>query len=350
MVPVDLAASGYDPAAMKTAAEELLLRFASLPGVRGVTVSRNGLFSGMESTDAALVDGHAGANDEDNVITDDQVGPNYFSTIGAPIILGREISAQDVSAGSRVAVVNEAFVKFYFKERNPLGHKIYIQDSDQPNQAPYEIIGVVQDVHDHSVRDVVRRRMYAPLTSATLDETDLLNFEIRAVGNPATLSNPIRNAIRELNPGLVVGNIETATELVTDSLAAEVVVAKLSTFFGVLVLTLVCIGLYGVLSYSVASRTREIGLRMALGALRWNVMWMIMREAWLVLAIGLAVGIPAGVAATYLFKAMLFGVNKSDPFSIATAILALIVICVTAAVIPVRRATHVDPMVALRHE
>jgi ABC-type antimicrobial peptide transport system permease subunit len=147
-----------------------------------------------------------------------------------------------------------------------------------------------------------------------------------------------------------VGNIETAAELVTDSLAAQVVVAKLSTFFGVLVLILVCIGLYGVLSYNVASRTREIGLRMALGALRWDVMWMIMRQAWLVLVLGLAVGIPAGVAATHLFKAMLFGVDKSDPFSIATAILALIAICVTAAIVPVRRATHVDPMVALRHE
>jgi predicted permease len=350
MVPVDLAASGYGPAEMSTPAEELLVRLRSLPGVRSATVSCNGLFSGGESTDAALIDDTPAANDGDNVIAEDQVGPNYFSTIGASIILGREITAQDVSAASRVAVVNEAFAKFYFNERNPLGHKIYIQDSDQPNQAPYEIVGVVRDVHDHSVRGAVRRRMYAPLTTAILDQTDILNFEIRAVGNPAMLIHSVRAVIRGLNPDLVVGNIETATGLVTDSLSTQVVVANLSTFFGVLVLILVCVGLYGIMSFNVAARTREIGLRMALGALRWNLIWMVMREAWLVLVIGLAVGIPVGIAASQLFKAMLFGVNKSDPFSIATAILALMVICVTAAVVPVRRATHVDPMVALRHE
>jgi putative ABC transport system permease protein len=350
LVPIDLFASGYKGPAIQNATQELLLQFARLPGARSVTASYNGLFSGSESADTIKIDGASSEDQKDNVVTDDGIGPNYFGTIGAPVVLGREITQQDFSTAARVAVVNETFTKFYFKDRNPLGHKISIEDSDHPDRPPYEIVGVARDVHDHGVRDVVPRRMYAPITSATFDDSDTINFEIRAVGNPKMLIKSVRSAIRTLNPDLVVGDIETAGELVNDTLTSQVVVAKLSTCFGVLVLVLVCVGLYGSMSYNVASRTKEIGLRMALGAPRGNLVWMVMRETWLVLIIGLAVGIPVGIAASHLFKALLFGVSKSDPFSIAAAILALLAISVTAAIIPIRRATHVDPMVSLRHE
>ncbi len=350
LVPIDLVASGYNGPASRNVTQELLRQFASLPGVRSVTASYNGLFSGSESADVVHIDGVSSENQKDDVITEDGVGPNYFDTIGTPIILGRDITPQDFSMAAHIAVVNETFAKFYFRERNPLGHKIAIQDSDHPDRPPYEIVGVARDVRDHSVRDAVRRRMYAPITSADFAENDTVNFEIRAVGNPEMLIHSVRSAMRSLNPDLVVSDIETAGELVNDTLTSQAVVAKLSAFFGVLVLILVCVGLYGSMAYNVASRTKEIGLRMALGAPRRDLIWMVMREAWLVLATGLVVGIPAGIAATHLFKAMLFGVTKSDPFSIASAVLALIAICVTAAIGPVRRATHVDPMIALRHE
>jgi predicted permease len=350
LVPMDLVASGYNGPAIPNVTQDLLRQFAILPGVRGVTASYNGLFSGSESADVVHIDGVSSENQKDNVVTEDGVGPNYFGTIGAPIILGRDITPQDFSMAAHVAVVNETFAKFYFPERSPLGHKIAIQDSDHPDRPPYEIVGVARDVHDHSVRDAVRRRMYAPLTSANFAESDTVNFEIRAVGNPQMLINSVRSAMRALNPDLVVSDIETAGELVNHTLTSQALVAKLYAFFGVLVLILVCVGLYGSMAYNVAARTREIALRMALGAPRSNLIWMVVREAWLVLAIGLSVGLPVGIAATHLFKAMLFGVGKSDPFSIASAILALIAVCVTAAIVPVRRATHVDPMVALRHE
>lgn len=350
LVPVDLFSGGYRGPAMQNATRELLLRFTSLPGVRSVTASSNGLFSGSESSDTVRVEGAFLNNQMDSETADDEVGPDYFRTIGAPIVLGRDITQQDFYAAARVAVVNESFANFYLGGQNPIGRMVHIQDSSRPDQPPYQIVGVARDVHDHSVRDAVRRRFYAPLTSATFDEPDLLNFEIRALGNPEMLINSVRGAIRAVNPDLVVGRIETAGALVTDTLSSQVLVAKLSSFFGVLVLILVCVGLYGSMAFNVAARTKEIGLRMALGAPRGALIWMVMREAWLVLVIGLAVGIPLGVTATRLFRTMLFGVGKSDPLSISSAVLALVAICVTAAIVPVRRATRVDPMSALRYE
>ena len=345
---VDILESGYRGAAIQNMTRELIDRFAALPGVRSVTVSSNGLFSGDESSDAIRVDGVASANQLDNVTADDEVGPSYFSTIGDPIVLGREISSEDLVRAAHVAVVNETFAKFYFGGRNPIGHKITIQDSQHPDT--FQIVGVARDVHDHSVRDAVRRRMYAPLTSAGFDDLGAYNFEIRAVGDSHVLVNSIRTTIRNLNPDLVVDNIKTASELVTDTLSSQVLMAELSTFFGGLVLVLVCVGLYGSMTYAVAMRTREIGVRMALGAPREGLIWMVTREACTEVAVGGPIGIAAAIAATRLFKAMLFGLSETDTLSIASTILALAGVCLAAAIVPVHRAMRVDPIRALRHE
>ena len=345
---VDILESGYRGAAIQNMTRELIDRFAALPGVRSVTVSSNGLFSGDESSDAIRVDGVASANQLDNVTADDEVGPSYFSTIGDPIVLGREISSEDLVRAAHVAVVNETFAKFYFGGRNPIGHKITIQDSQHPDT--FQIVGVARDVHDHSVRDAVRRRMYAPLTSASFDDLGAYNFEIRAVGDSHVLVNSIRTTIRNLNPDLVVDNIKTASELVTNTLSSQVLMAELSTFFGGLVLVLVCVGLYGSMTYAVAMRTREIGVRMALGAPREGLIWMVTREACTEVAVGGPIGIAAAIVATRLFKAMLFGLSETDTLSIASTILALAGVCLAAAIVPVHRAMRVDPIRALRHE
>lgn len=345
---VDVLASGYKGAAVQNMTRELLDRLANLPGVRSVSCSSNGLFSGDESSDAILIDGVASTNQQDGVIADDEVGPNYFSTIGVPILLGREIDAKDLALAAQVAVVNETFAKFYFGARNPLGHKVTIQDSEHPET--FDIVGVARDVRDHHIRDAVRRRMYAPLTSSSFDDIGAYNFEIRAVGNPEMLLNSVRTAIRNVNPDLAVDNIKTAGELVTDTLASQALVAELSAFFGGLVLLLVCVGLYGSMAYNVASRTREIGVRMALGAPREGLIWMVTREACLELAIGSALGIAAAIAATHLFKAMLFGLSEADPLSMTLAVLAVAGVSLAAAIVPVRRAMRVDPIVALRYE
>ena len=192
--------------------------------------------------------------------------------------------------------------------------------------------------------------MYAPLTSAGFDDLGAYNFEIRAVGNSHVLVNSIRTTIRNLNPDLAVDNIKTASELVTDTLSSQVLMAELSTFFGGLVLVLVCVGLYGSMTYGVARRTREIGVRMALGAPREGLIWMVTREACTEVVIGGPIGIAAAIAATRLFKAMLFGLSETDPLSIASTILALAGVCLAAAIVPVQRAMRVDPIRALRHE
>jgi len=347
---VDFLQSGYKGAAVQNGLRELLDRLATLPGVRSVSASSNGLFSGDESSDAILIDGVAPANQQDNATADDEVGPNYFSTVGVPIILGREITQQDFLTAAHVAVVNETFAKFYFEERNPIGHKISIVDSDHPGQPPSEIVGVARGIHDHSVRDAVRRRMYAPLTSATFDELGAYNFEVRAVGDPQALLNSVRSTIQNLNSDLVVSDIRTAGELVSDTLASQALVAKLAAFFGALVLVLVCVGLYGSMAYSVAGRTREIGVRIALGAPREGLIWMVTHEVCVELAVGSVAGIFLAIAAARLFKAMLFGLSETDPLSIGLAFLALTGVCLAAAIVPVRRALRVDPIMALRYE
>lgn len=348
LVRVDLGASGYKGDAIQAATQELLDRFAALPGVKGVTASTNGLYSGSESEDVIRLDGAVPANgDKDSA--DDEIGPNYFSTIGVPMVMGREITPQDFSRRARVAVVNETFAKTYFANRNPLGHSVGIQDSEHPNTPPYEIIGVAKDVRDHNVRKPAKRRLYAPLSAGGFDQTGAINFEIRAE-NPRALVDTVRKAVLSLLTEMMMDDPETANDLIGDTLASQVMAARLSALFGGLVLVLVCIGLYGSMAYNVAMRTKEIGLRMALGIPRAAVLWMVAREAWLVLAIGALVGVPLGIAGSRIFQSMLFEVGSSDPPSIGWAILLLVGVCLAAAIAPARRAMRVDPMVALRYE
>src|SRR5690348_4510660 len=347
---LDLLTSGYKRPEVLNETRKLLGDLASLPGVRSVTASSNGLFSGDESSDDIRVEGFTPAKEGDLHTADDEVGPNYFSTIGVPIVLGREINQQDFQSAARVMVVNESFAKFYFGRQNPLGRKVYIADSDHPGDPPYEIIGVARDVHDHGIRAEVRRRVYAPLSSASFDDSGAPNFEIRAVGNPRALVSSVRARIHAMDPQVIIDDVETAGNLVTDSITSQVLVARLSALFGVLVLALVFVGVYGTLSYRVAGRTREIGVRMALGATRRDVLWMIASESSLMLLVGIVAGMLAGVATTRLFGSMLFGVSAADPVSIAATIVTLAAITLAAAVVPARRAAKVDPMIALRYE
>jgi predicted permease len=348
---VDLFAAGYARGAeFNNATRELLTRLGALPGVRSVSASTNGLFSGSESNDAIRVEGFTAADQKNPDTFDDEVGPNYFSTIGVPIIQGREINQRDYDSGARVLVVNEAFVRFFFGTANPIGRHVVFLDSDHPeHEQPFEIVGLAHDLRDHDIRSGPQRRAYAPLSSAEFDSPGSVNFELRVSGDPAAQIAAIRQQIRSLNPNLR-GDVRTAGELVGDTLQSQVLVAKLSAFFGGLVLLLVCVGLYGSMSYNVAGRIKEIGVRMALGARRWDVVWMVTREACYMLAAGIVAGIPAGILAGRLFQALLYEVGKADPISIAAAIITLLAVAVAAAVIPARRATRVDPMIALRYE
>jgi predicted permease len=277
------------------------------------------------------------------------VGPNYFSTIGIPIIAGREIGPQDTATSAHVAVVNQAFVKRYFSGRDPIGHHVAIDD-EKHRANSIEIVGVARDARDHDLKEKIDPRFYVPFVQGATETNGSVNYELRTSGDPQALIEPVRKAVAGLDANIPISNVDTLEALVTDSLQEQIVVAKLSSLFGGLALLLACIGLYGVMSYSVAGRTREIGIRMALGAKTNDVLWMVLREALIMLTIGVIIGVPLSGAGTRALQSMLFGVGLFDPPSIGSSVFLLLAVGILAAFLPARRATRVDPMIALRYE
>jgi predicted permease len=332
--------------------DELLERLRHLPGATAATFSNNGLFSGSESADGIIVEGYTPSRDRDKVSYDDSVGPDYFATIGDPIIMGRDIGPQDTASATRVCVINETMAHFYFHDTNPIGHHIALDD-EKLRDKPYEIVGVARDVHDHSLREPVHRRFYMPFDQtpvALMGGAFSPNFIVRASGVPSALLDSARKTVHDFDPNLWITHLDTANALIDQSLTDQIAIARLSGLFAALALLLACIGLYGLMSYSVAGRTREIGVRMALGARRGNLVWLVLREAMSMVLVGVAVGIPIAVACSRALRTMLFEVTPVDPLSLLTTAVVLILVASLAAFIPARRATKVDPMVALHYE
>lgn len=348
MARVDPVAAGYKPAQLIDYEREMSARLAAFPGVRSVTASENGLFSGTESADQMKIEGYTPSRDKDRVVYWDQVGANYFHALGIPILAGREFGPQDTPTSLKVAIINESMAKFYFGHANPIGRKMWIDDQEHKDQ-PMEIVGVARDVRDHTLRGPVQRRFYVP-TGQALDAIYAINFEIQTAGKPQDLTEPVRKAFAALDANVPVSRIRTVDELVDSSISKDILVARLSTFFGLLALVLACVGLYGVMSYTVSRRTREIGVRMALGAQRTQVLGMVLNEGLKLVLIGIVLGIPVALLASRVFSSMLFGLSPADPLSMLTVIAVLGSVATLAGLIPARRATKVDPMVALRYE
>ncbi|HZP62381.1 MAG TPA: ABC transporter permease [Terriglobales bacterium] len=350
LVRVDPITAGYDTAdASARLMNDLRDRVGHLPGVRQVTASKLGLFSGSESDAAIRVENVAlPANEEDRQAFFDIVGPDYFSVLGIPVILGREIGAQDTASSPRVAVVNESLAKRFFPGSNPIGRKLWIDDTEHRKQ-PMEVIGVVKNARDHDLTQTPGPRFYPAMTQ--LDEPiGVMQLLIRTAGDPAALTNTVRAELKSYNAGLPITSIHSLDVLVRATISNSIVIAKLSSFFGGLALLLACIGLYGVMSYTVAGRTKEIGLRFALGAQTADVLALVMREALLLVAFGVGVGIPVAMVATRLINSMLFGLKNTDPIAMVIVIAMLSAVGALASYIPARRAMKVDPMVALRYE
>jgi predicted permease len=348
MVNVDMISSGYLDERLSVGMQGLLERLRSLPGVEGATYSMNGLFSGTEGSTSVLIDGVANPRDEEDPPNFDSVGPGYFAAVGIPLASGRDIAESDTATSHRVAVINETMAKFYFPNQNPIGHRITVDDDDN-RQKPYEIVGVARDARDKDVRDAITRRFYVAHSQTFAPSRLNPKFLLRASGDPAQLTNSIKSAVAAFDPTIVM-QTDTVTERVRDLLGNEMVIAKLTTMFAVLAVALACIGLYGVISYAVAGRTREIGVRIALGASPGDVLWLVLRKAVLLVAIGVAIGIPLSTAATTGLRGMIFGVRPVDPLSIGVATLLLAMVGPLAAFLPARRATKVDPVDALRNE
>jgi predicted permease len=339
LVRVDVQIGGYQEPQRLPLFGRLLERIRAVPGVRAASYSKSGLFLGSRSSGYVKVEGYTPEGGGEARSVWDHVGPGHFSTLGIPLRMGREINERDQPSGNKVCVVNEAFAKRYFTGRNPLGMHI----------DTYEIVGVARDSRNRTLRDEVEPRFYVP-AAQPIDVPRFITFVVRTAGEPSSVLAAVRQAILSEDRNLPITAASRLTELVEEQMVQDRLLARLSTAFGAVGLFLAAIGLYGVVSYGVARRTNEIGIRKALGAADHAVMAMILRETGLLLGVGLISGVGLCFAGMQFIASRLYGVPPTDPVALGAAITVLTVVALIAGWLPAYRASSVDPLVALRYE
>src|SRR5215470_5396308 len=340
---LDPAQSGYNLERLRNLYNQLSERVATLPGVKTAAYTRNLPMSGSYSRFGIEAQGYQPRPGEEMAVLLNQVGPQFFATFGAPLLRGREFNEQDTPESPKVVIVNDCLARYFFGAENPLGRRITLE-----NYKDLEIVGVVADAKYRNLKEAAPQTAYIPFSqySALIQRT----LCVRAASNASALVAAIRGEVRSLDPNLPVFNVKTFAEQINESVSRERLVALLSSFFGLFALLLACLGLYGMMAYAVARRTREIGVRMALGAQAGNVLWLVLRESLLLVLIGTAIGVPVALAAARVTKELLFGLTPNNPLTIALATLVMIAIAALAGYLPARRAAQVDPLISLRHE
>jgi predicted permease len=340
---------GYRPAEIPALDQSILHRIDAIPGVGGATLMDNPLMSGLDSNSPVTIEGQKPLSGDNAHARWDMVGPNFFSTTGIPILEGREITERDSGNGQRVGVINETMARKFFPHSNPIGQRAFVHTTS--GQAPFVIVGVAQDSKQHSAREKSFPRFYIPYFNPIGDDwTAGAAILVRTAGEPSSFSSAIRAVVKQAAANLPPVTIETMDQRLSDSLVADRMIAELSGAFGVLAVILVCIGLYGIMAYTASGRTNEIGIRIALGAPRSSILWLILRESLLLVVIGAAIGVPLVFAGGKWISSLLFGLQPADPVALAFAIALMFLVGVFASYIPGRRAMKVDPMVALRYE
>ena len=319
----------------------LLDRLRMLPGVESSTVMENRLGSGWSDNNNAVVDG-VERSFKEAPVRSNNVGPDYFHVLGVPVVLGREITDADAAASPRVVVVNETFVKKLLPNTNPLGHQL------GGGKHPYTIVGVVKDSKYTKVDEEAQAMAYYPYTQS--GGIGHMEVELRTERQPLALLSSIRLMVRNLDPGIPLENPQTQQAAFEHSYQWQQMLAKLSSFFGLLAAFLVALGLYGTLAYRVSRRQAEIGVRMALGAARMRILWMILRESLLIMALGLAAGLPIALLSGGVMRSMLYGLHPRDPLTVVLSLLVVLVVTLAASLLPARQAASVEPMKALRAE
>jgi predicted permease len=321
----------------------LLERLRVIPGVESATLMENRLGSGWSDNNIFAIDGVTPTGKFSDIgVRSNDVGPDYFHVLGIPILVGRDIAESDIATAPKVAVVNETFVKRLLPNGNPLGHLIGSE------KLAFSIVGVVSDSKYIGVDEKPRPMAYLPYPQ--LPFISDLQVELHTFGNPEALIPSVRTVLHDLDPNLPMQRPMTQRAQFEKSFSQSRMFARLSVFFGLLAVLLVATGLYGTLAYRVSRRTSEIGVRMALGAQRPQVLWMILRESLLVSLIGIIFGVPLAIGGAQLMRSMLFGLGPGDKLSFAGALLCIMLVALAASLIPARRAASVDPLVALRYE
>jgi predicted permease len=337
----------YDQPRTHTLYRDLLDRLAAVPGVSGAALSSPALLSGSVNSTSIFVQGRTYApdvRDRDNNINRLVISPNFFDVMGIPVLSGRAFNERDSDTAPKVVLINQAAAKKYFDSVNPIGQRIggSIEEAGQ-----LEIVGVVRNVKYDSVRDDAPPTMFVPYRQAGAGNAV---FEVRTRGATAAVTGAVREAIRQVDQNLPMMDVSTQLEQVELRFQQEKLFARAYTLFGGVALLLAALGLFGLMSYNVARRTNEIGIRMALGARRQDVLSLVIRESMFLVAIGVVAGLSIALAAGRFVSTLLFGLPPTDPVSTALAVTVLVAVSAVAGYLPARRAAQVDPMVALRCE
>jgi predicted permease len=339
MLPVDLSTRKFEPARGHRFYDTLAARVHAIPGVRNVAYVFVVPFGGWRGgTDAALTPGGKAVQMDFNVVSSD-----YFATVGIPVVRGRAFELHDREGAPGVAIVNEQFARRYWPGEDPIGKQLFMQ---QPKRM-VEVVGLVRDGRFRGYRAQVNPCFYVPL--AQLYEP-IMNLEVRTAMNPAEIVAALRREIRAFDGKLLLPEIQTLESYRDNSLGQERLAATLLTGLGILAALIAAIGLYGVMAFAVAQRTREIGIRIALGAASRDVQRSVVLEALAMAGVGLGIGLAAALALVRFVSSLLYGVSATDPATYATTAVVLILVGIIAAFLPARRASRVDPMVALRYE
>jgi predicted permease len=356
---IDPSLNGYPPARSTQLAKELLERLRATPGVTGAGFATVRILEDNQWTTSMTVEGYTPKPDERRGVWANSISPGYFNALGIPLLMGRDFDQRDEGARPRppkgqrdtgeygVAIVNERFAKHYFGTSNPIGRHIGF-GSDPGTQTPMEIVGVVRDSKYTGVRDETQRQAFFPYLQQR--EPGGFTAYVRTSQSAESAFGQIREVLRQLDPNLPISGTRTLETQVAYSLRNDRLVAMLSTVFGGLATLLAVVGLYGVMAYTVSRRTREIGIRMALGARTGNIGWLVIREVLTIVTIGMAIGLPAAWWLSRYVSAQLYGVQATDPLTVAAAVALLSIVALLAGLIPSARAARVSPTTALRYE
>ena len=344
---MDPTLNGYKPERTLQFYRQLTDRMNGLPGARSAALAVVQILDGNEWDSSVTVEGYTVKQGEWVDPHMQFISPRFFETMGIPVLLGRDFTIQDDQGTPKVAIVNEKFARRYFGGANAIGR--HVGNGGNPGtKTDIEIVGVVKDTKYESMRDQIPYELYLPYRQ--VEFVVGMTAYLRTEADPENMFSLLRRTVREVDSNVPVYRMRTLEQQVDKSLMSERLLATLSAIFGCLATLLAAVGLYGVMAYMVARRTREIGIRMALGASGGSVVWLVMREVLLLAVVGLAIGLPSAWALTRLVETQLFGIQPADPLTMTMAAIGIAAVATLAGYLPARRATGIDPMRALRWE